>query len=142
VDFSELKELISILENSKLKRLVFKKGDFEVELEKDYLKSSSSVVHDTDTGHIVLRGEEKEVIETIHSYIVSPMVGTFYLSSAPNQPTFVKVNDSVREDTVVCIIEAMKVMNEVKAGKTGVIKEVLVENGHPVEFGTKLFRIE
>ena len=52
-----------------------------------------------------------------------------------------KVGDEVTEDTVVCIIEAMKVMNEVKAGVKGVIKEVLVETGHPVEFGTKLFRV-
>lgn len=74
-------------------------------------------------------------------YITSPMVGTFYLSPGPDEPHFIKVGDKVEKDSVACIIEAMKVMNEVKAGVTGTIVEILVENGHPVEFGTKLFRV-
>jgi len=71
--------------------------------------------------------------------ITSPIVGTFYAASAPDQPSFVKVGDTVTPDTVVCIVEAMKVMNEIKAEKNGVIKKVLVENAHPVEFGQPLF---
>ncbi len=74
-------------------------------------------------------------------YVTSPMVGTFYASSSPDDPHFVKVGDRVDENTVVCIIEAMKVMNEVKAGLSGVIAEVCVNNAQPVEFGTKMFRI-
>lgn len=74
-------------------------------------------------------------------YITSPMVGTFYSSSSPGQSSFVKPGDTVNPDTIVCIIEAMKVMNEVKAGISGVISEILVTNGHPVEFGAKLFKI-
>jgi len=74
-------------------------------------------------------------------YVVSPMVGTFYSAAAPDQSSFVKVGDQIQEDTVVCIIEAMKVMNEVKAGVSGVIAEILVKNGQPVEFGTNMFRI-
>jgi acetyl-CoA carboxylase biotin carboxyl carrier protein len=70
------------------------------------------------------------------------MVGTFYRSASPGDPTFVKIGDAVSENSVVCIIEAMKVMNEVKAQKSGKIVEILVENMQPVEFGTKLFRIE
>ncbi|KKK69686.1 hypothetical protein LCGC14_2931560, partial [marine sediment metagenome] len=66
----------------------------------------------------------------------------FYVSSAPDQPPFVKVGDTVNENTVVCVIEAMKVMNEIKAGKKGVIKEVLTENAQAVEYETKLFVIE
>ncbi|NBT86256.1 MAG: acetyl-CoA carboxylase biotin carboxyl carrier protein, partial [Alphaproteobacteria bacterium] len=66
----------------------------------------------------------------------------FYRSPSPQDPVFVKVGDHVKENTVLCIIEAMKVMNEVKAQKTGKIAEILVENMQPVEFGTKLFRIE
>lgn len=73
--------------------------------------------------------------------IKSPMVGTFYSASSPEDPSFVKVGDIVDEDTVVCIIEAMKVMNEIKAGVAGKVAEVLVDNGHPVEFGTPLYRI-
>ena len=69
------------------------------------------------------------------------MVGTFYNTPSPEDPVFVKPGDKVEKHSVVCIIEAMKVMNEVKAGVAGTIVEVLVENGHPVEFGTKLFRV-
>jgi acetyl-CoA carboxylase biotin carboxyl carrier protein len=74
-------------------------------------------------------------------YVTAPLVGTFYAAASPDDPHFVKVGDRVEENTVVCIIEAMKVMNEVKAGISGTIAEVLVDNSHPVEFGTKLFRI-
>lgn len=73
--------------------------------------------------------------------ITSPLVGTFYVSPSPEDPPFVNVGDVVKEGTILCIIEAMKVMNEVKAGKSGKILEVCVDNGSPVEFGTKLFRI-
>ena len=74
--------------------------------------------------------------------IDSPIVGTFYRSSAPGMEAFVKPGMKVEPDTTVCIIEAMKVMNEIKAEKSGVIKEVLVENGQPVEFGQPLFTLE
>jgi acetyl-CoA carboxylase biotin carboxyl carrier protein len=70
--------------------------------------------------------------------IVSPMVGTFYLAASPDAPAFVEVGKPVTEDTVVCIIEAMKVMNEIKAETSGVIAEVLAENGKPVQFGQAL----
>lgn len=71
--------------------------------------------------------------------IDSPTVGTFYRASAPDAEAFVKVGDTVTADTVICIIEAMKVMNEIKAETSGVIKEILVENAQPVEFGQPLF---
>jgi len=74
-------------------------------------------------------------------FIHSPMVGTYYTTPSPDDPAFVQVGDKVNENTVVCIVEAMKVMNEVKAGMSGVIAEICLENGQPVEFGTKLFRI-
>ena len=73
--------------------------------------------------------------------IVSPMVGTFYRAASPDAPPFVEVGKPVTEETVVCIIEAMKVMNEIKAETSGVIAEVLVENGKPVQFGQALFRV-
>jgi len=76
------------------------------------------------------------------STIDSPIVGTFYRSSAPGMESFAKVGMKVEADTTVCIIEAMKVMNEIKAEKTGVIKEILVENGQPVEYGQPLFLLE
>ena len=72
----------------------------------------------------------------------APIVGTFYRSPSPDAPAFVKVGDTVSADTTVCIIEAMKVMNEIKAEKSGVIKEILVENGQPVEYGQPIFVLE
>ena len=74
--------------------------------------------------------------------IASPMVGTFYRSPSPDSAPFVQVGQAVTEDTVVCIIEAMKVMNEIKAEVRGAIVEVLVENGTPVQFGQPLFRVQ
>ncbi len=73
--------------------------------------------------------------------IVSPMVGTFYRAGSPESPPFADVGKAVTEDTVVCIIEAMKVMNEIKAETSGVIAEVVAENGKPVQFGQVLFRV-
>ena len=74
--------------------------------------------------------------------INSPMVGTFYSSPAPDAPAYVEVGSMVNAETVVCIIEAMKVMNEIKAEMSGTIVEILAENGKPVEFGKPLFRIK
>ena len=73
--------------------------------------------------------------------IVSPMVGTFYRSPSPESPPFVEVGKEVNEDSVVCIIEAMKVMNEIKAEVSGVIAEVVAESGKPVQFGQALFKV-
>jgi acetyl-CoA carboxylase biotin carboxyl carrier protein len=73
--------------------------------------------------------------------ITSPMVGTFYRAGSPESPPFIDVGQEVNEDTVVCIIEAMKVMNEIKAEVKGVIAEVVAENGKPVQFGQALFKV-
>ena len=73
--------------------------------------------------------------------IVSPMVGTFYRAGSPDAPPFVDVGKEVTEETVVCIIEAMKVMNEIKAETSGVISEVVADNSKPVQFGQVLFRV-
>ena len=73
--------------------------------------------------------------------ITSPMVGTFYASSSPDSPPFVSVGQEVTENTVVCIMEAMKVMNEVPASLRGTIVEVVAENGKPVQYGQVLFRV-
>ena len=72
----------------------------------------------------------------------SPMVGTFYRAASPSTPVFVEVGQTVKAGDTLCIIEAMKLMNEIEAEKSGVIKEILVENGQPVEYGEPLFIIE
>jgi acetyl-CoA carboxylase biotin carboxyl carrier protein len=74
--------------------------------------------------------------------VASPFVGTFYRTPAPDQPAFVEVGSVVRKGQVLCIIEAMKLMNEIEADEPGKITEILVENGQPVEFGQPLFRFE
>ncbi len=76
------------------------------------------------------------------AYINSPMVGTFYVAPSPDAPSFVDVGQTVGKDDVVCILEAMKVMNEIKAEVEGEIAEVLAENGEPVEYGQPLFRVK
>lgn len=73
--------------------------------------------------------------------IESPMVGTFYSAASPDSPPFIKPGAQVTPDSVVCIIEAMKVFNEIKAEKSGVVEKILVKNGEPVEFGQKLFLV-
>ncbi|MGZ5004158.1 MAG: acetyl-CoA carboxylase biotin carboxyl carrier protein [Chthoniobacterales bacterium] len=73
--------------------------------------------------------------------IVSPMVGTFYRAGSPESPPFVEIGKAVSEESVVCIIEAMKVMNEIKAEMSGTIAEIVAENGKPVQFGQVLFRV-
>ena len=73
--------------------------------------------------------------------VKSPMVGTFYRSSAPGSPAFVEIGAAVKEGDTICIIEAMKLLNEIESDFSGVIKQILVENGQPVEFGQPLFVI-
>ena len=89
--------------------------------------------------------EEKEVQEAPApeaEYITSPLVGTFYRSSSPEGAPFITEGSKVEQGTVLCIIEAMKVMNEIKAEKSGVITKILIENASPVEYGQKMFEIQ
>lgn len=141
-----------------IKRLVLKRDGVELELEREEktpLRGFDAPIEGIDENpmrqEIEIHRKSATVAETKPMskleeekdsiYITSPMVGTIYFAPSPSDPAFVKPGDQVEKSTVVCIIEAMKVMNEVKAGISGVVSEPLVENGHPVEFGTKLFRI-
>ena len=76
------------------------------------------------------------------TYIKSPMVGTFYRAASPESKAFVELGSKVSENTVVCIIEAMKIMNEIQAETKGSIVEILVESGQPVEYGQRLFKLK
>lgn len=129
-------------------RLAIKHGEFEIEMEMGGSGKCSS--------SNPMRGEveaHRQVASPVHfaeapketesgPAILSPMVGTFYAAPAPDQPPFLKVGSQVQKGDVVCIIEAMKVMNEVKAEISGTVTKVFVESGHPVEFGTKLFQVQ
>jgi acetyl-CoA carboxylase biotin carboxyl carrier protein len=82
------------------------------------------------------------VTPTAKNYITSPMVGTFYAASSPNNPPLVEIGQAVKLGQVLCIIEAMKLMNQIESDKEGTVKEILVKDGSPVEFGQQLFVIE
>lgn len=152
MEMEQIKEIIAALEKSQLGKLTIKKGDFEIHLEKPGLAPLPPAPRphmapaDTESAfqsELAQKGERggSRAVEQSGTYVTSPMVGTFYASAAPDQPSFVKVGDRVSENTVVCIIEAMKVMNEVKAGISGTVAEVLANNAQPVEFGAPLLRI-
>ncbi len=98
---------------------------------------ASSVAEATAPGAAAAPGSEKK-----GNVVASPFVGTFYRTPAPEQPAFVEVGSVVKKGQVLCIIEAMKLMNEIEADEPGKITEILVENGQPVEFGQPLFRFE
>ena len=150
MDLENIKALIAHLENSKLKKMIYKQGDFELHLEKEQeeippihysIPSPHAAKAHFEPHHELPPSKPERVVEASGTYVTSPMVGTYYGSPAPDKPPFVKVGDVVAENTVVCIIEAMKVMNEVKAGVSGVVAEILADSSQPVEFGTRLFRI-
>lgn len=154
MDMKYIKELIAAMEKSGLRRLRIKEDKgLEIELERPHEHPHApppSPHHRHEPHHHFAAAppppprtheEEKKEAPKKGTFVSSPMVGTFYASPSPDDPPFVKVGDDVDENTVVCIIEAMKVMNEVKAGKKGKIAEIMVENADPVEFGTHLFRI-
>ena len=141
MQLDEIKKIIDLLEASKLKKLRIKNKEFEIELEKEDLHPKPKpIYHEHSEAPQKGKAKSKEFEDS--DYIKSPMVGTFYSSPAPDKPVFLKVGDSVDKESIVCIIEAVKVMNEVKASCKGKIVEILVDNASPVEFGTKLFRIE
>jgi acetyl-CoA carboxylase biotin carboxyl carrier protein len=152
VDLKQIEKLMDAMEHAGIKRLVLKRENFEIELEREsypgalpppaYLPPPAPPAAE----HIALPAVEKpipspEKESTKALYVHSPMVGTFYASPSPEDPHFVKEGDTITEGTVVCIIEAMKVMNEVKAGVRGVVSEILVKNGEPVEFGTQILKV-
>jgi len=154
----QINQLMVAMQRYGIKRLSLNKDGVELQLEReDSMPPAPAVCHEQHplregiekhrVSHGITAYEEKQASadekeeEEEGECILSPMVGTLYHSPSPGDPVFVKVGDTVDENTVVCLVEAMKVMNEVKAGVNGVVSEILVDNGHPVEFGTKLFKI-
>ena len=131
-------------ENGKIiDSMIETQDDVLLRQENAFQRASMALSRGKETPVVPLQGSRSGNLneEEAGVYVTSPMVGTFYNASSPEDPPFVKPGDKIEKHSVVCIIEAMKVMNEVKAGVAGTVVEVLVENGHPVEFGTKLYRI-
>ena len=144
VDLEEIKKVSEMMREEGLQKVSVKhETGFELTVEREGSGHVAAPVHHAPAAPAPA-ASHKEAAPAAESgtVVTSPMVGIFYASPSPDDPPFAKVGDSVGADTVLCIIEAMKVMNEVKAGCSGVIKEIYIDNGHPVEYGTKLFRIE
>ena len=156
VDLDQLRELIDLLIEKDVSELVVEREGVHVKIRRGVAEISAppapvQVVSATATGAPTIDelpavdGEPAPVVDAIYAdcfIVTSPMVGTFYAAPSPDADLFVEVGDEVAADTVVCIIEAMKVMNEITANVSGVVKKVLVENGYPVEFGEPLFVVE
>ena len=150
MDFGELKELIRILEDSSLAELEIEQDDRRIRLSKQTsgMMMAQPAMHPAPAPSAApaggpapdASGEEDAVDEGL-LMVESPMVGTFYSAPAPGEDPFIKPGDTVAADTTVCIVEAMKIMNEVAAKVSGKVERVLVENGDPVEFGQPLFAV-
>jgi len=141
VDLKDIKALIDLMKKNDLSVFEMEKDGFRIKLQKGL--GDQPIITST-AAPAVANGPATPTTPTETASlkdIVSPMVGTFYRAASPDGSPFVDVGTKVNEDTVVCIIEAMKVMNEIKAETSGVIAEVLAENSKPVQFGQVLFRV-
>ena len=147
MDIRKVKKLIEMLENSNLEEIEIQEGEESVRLVKSNHRAQTAIPQS-----IVLPQENSsqaaiEDIETEREFkkegnsINSPMVGTFYASASPGAKPFISVGDLVAEGDVVCIVEAMKMMNEIKSEFSGTVLSVNVENSEPVEYGQSLFEI-
>ena len=148
-DFKEIKTIIDLMKKNDLSVFEIEKEGFRLKLQR------GASVQGTAAGVIPIAAVSKGATaapeaghasskpsETVQlREIVSPMVGTFYRAASPDAPPFVDIGKTVTDETVVCIIEAMKVMNEIKAETGGVIAEIVAENGKPVQFGQVLFKV-
>ena len=147
-DLKEIKAIIDLMKKHDLSVFEIEKEGFRLKLEKGPSAQAAAAAPPAAAGPPkavpapeTTPGTPKAIESVPLKEIVSPMVGTFYRSASPDVPPFVDVGKTVTEDTVVCIIEAMKVMNEIKAETSGIIAEVLAENGQPVQFGQVLFKV-
>jgi len=152
INYSELRELLQAIAQTDITELILKSEDFELTVRK-----SASPVTITPRGEVSVpipppvavvspailpTTPPVEVIDPTSDKrwvaVTAPMVGTFYRSPAPGEPPFVEVNERIRTGQAVCIIEAMKLMNEIESEVAGQIMEILIENGEPVEYGQTL----
>jgi len=162
LDVSALRQIVDILEASDVTRLSWRRGEERLFIRRGQ-PQTTTVVHAAPVSPSVSpvpldyaqanrpvptsppgiqAPAPAPVAEKAGQVVTCPFVGTFYRTPAPDQPAFVEVGTTIRKGQVLCIIEAMKLMNEIEAEISGKVVEVLVENGQPVEFGQALFRIE
>jgi len=141
----ELKIYADFMKKYGLDYIEVRKGDFHLILSKkgqELQELKEKVIENINQEEVIKKSREKtQKLENI-VYVKSPLVGTFYCAPSPESPPFVEVGSKIKKGDVLCIVEAMKVMNEIKSEVEGTIKEILVENATPVEFGQVLFVIE
>jgi len=139
MELDDLKELISLLKDTDITELQVEKDGTKVKIRRERMLPVEMQPKPSVT---VERTREAEEGGQRLVTITSPIVGTFYRSSSPDAPPFVDVGSEVKKGQIVCIIEAMKLMNEIESEVDGIVVRVLVENGQPVEYGEPLFLIE
>ena len=144
MDLRKLKTLIDLVSESNVSELEITEADGKVRIVK---AGAAPIVMTTPVAAMPVAAPaaapvaEAAAVEAGH-IVKSPMVGTFYRSSSPGAKAFAEVGDQVKEGEPICIIEAMKIMNEIETDKSGTVTKILVENGQPVEYGQPLFVIE
>lgn len=139
MEIDDLKELLSLLKDSDVTELQIEKDGTKVKIRRQTFMPSIEMQPDKKTAEKIKEGEE--VSQRLIT-VTSPIVGTFYRSASPESPPFVETGAQVRKGQVLCIVEAMKLMNEIESETDGIVVRALVENGHPVEYGEPLFMIE
>lgn len=150
MDIRKVKKLIELLEESGIDELEIHEGEESVRISRNsshvapaqqtVVAAAAPVQAAPVTAEPAAPAEPAEPVLSGHQ-VHSPMVGTFYRSPSPSSAAFIEVGSHVKEGDVLCIVEAMKMMNQIKADKAGMIEAVLVENGSPVEFDQPLFTI-
>ena len=145
MDIRKIKKLIEMLQASDLREIEVKEGEESVRIARGGVSSpTEEYVISNQATQAVKSSTEKIHIDdsnTSGNHIKSPIVGTFYRKPAPDKPPFVEVGDHVEKGQVVCIVEAMKMMNEIKSDFSGTIKSINVEDGTPVEFDQNLITV-
>ena len=147
MDIRKVKKLIEMLENSNLEEIEIQEGEESVRLVKshgnhqNFQPQSIIVPQESQPQSVTEETESFEEDKENSNSINSPMVGTFYASASPGAKPFISVGDLVKEGDVVCIVEAMKMMNEIKSEFSGTVLSVKVENSEPVEYGQTLFEL-
>jgi acetyl-CoA carboxylase biotin carboxyl carrier protein len=149
MDLRKLKTLIDLVAESDIAELEVTEGESKVRIVKSSALPQNQVVmmqpgmqqQHYQPAPAAAPVAEPVVVEPTGIIVKSPMVGTFYRSAAPGSPAFVEVGATVKEGDTLCIIEAMKLLNEIDSDAAGIVTQILVENGQPVEFGQPLFVI-
>jgi acetyl-CoA carboxylase biotin carboxyl carrier protein len=145
MDIRKIKKLIEIIEESGIAELEIKEGEESIRISRYSAApapvAAAPVVAAANLPITTVIANVAE--ETVTGHVVkSPMVGTFYRSASPGSKVFVEVGHSVQVGDTLCIIEAMKILNQIESDKAGIIKQILVDNAEPVEYGQPLFIIE